>query len=110
MIRQRPFVLAVLGRPPPGADQIALGIELQDRRRRHATLAERRILRGADLVESPELIGRVALNDPHVIARVDRDPDGRADVLVEGVLGEPQQTRPLAKIRGGRFGILGAKS
>ena len=42
--------LVALARPAPGAHQVAVRIELQDRRRRAAALGDRRIELGAPLV------------------------------------------------------------
>ena len=111
VVRRRPFELAALARTAPVADQVAVRIELEHRRRRNAALGERRILRGADLVDRAEGAWRVPVDDPDVIAGVDRDADRRAeDPVVRQRLGperidlEARRHRSVA----GHVGGLGA--
>ena len=64
----RPFVACAVA--TPGLHDIPVGIELNDRRGRHAALPARRLLRGGRL--QPRQAAR-PLHDPDVIAIVDRD-------------------------------------
>ncbi len=66
----------------PRLHEIAGRIELQHRRRRHAALAERRLLRRADLVARVERV--VAVHDEHVIVRVHAHADDVAEHPVVG--------------------------
>src|SRR5207248_3495126 len=70
VIRVGPVV--ALARSTPVADQVAGGVELENRRRRSAALRGRRRGRGVDLAG---LEGSRAMDDPHVILCVDRNAD-----------------------------------
>src|SRR5262249_16479925 len=72
----RPFVALRLARPTPGLHHVALGIELDDRWRRHAAFGARRLLRGRGF-QPRQRTG--ALHDPDVIALVDRDAGDLAE-------------------------------
>ena len=82
VIRRRPVVVPG-SRPAPRLHEVAGRIELEHRRRRHAALAERRILRRADLVARVERV--VAVDDEHVIVRVHAHAD---DVAEHPVIGQ----------------------
>ena len=86
MIRRRPLI--AFARTAPMADQRALGIELEHRRRRGAALV--RQMRFERLL----LLGqrrRPAMNHPDVIAIVNRDTDRRAEHPVVGQRLGPQR-------------------
>ena len=73
VIGGRPIV--ALARSAPVPDEIALFVELENRRRRHAALRGGRI-RGGVIFHSFER--SAAVNDPDVILGVDRNADGHA--------------------------------
>src|SRR6185369_8676655 len=71
VVRLRP--LEALSRSAPRADEVALGVELDDRRRRHTALGLRRVGRGVDFLRL-ERAG-AAVDDVDVILGVDADAD-----------------------------------
>ena len=73
MIRLRPVV--ALAGTAPVVDEVALWVELEDVRCRHATLSRpRRIGRGVDLIRAQRAL---SMDDENVVPGIDRDPDGR---------------------------------
>ena len=79
----RPFVaLALVAvRIAPTVEQVAVGVELENRRRRVAALGQRRVLRQARLV-GVEAAG--ALDEPDMVVHVHRDPGDFPDQPVVG--------------------------
>ncbi len=86
VIRRRPVVAGTGS--APRADEVAVGIELEDRRRRRAAFADRREHAGLRL----SIVQRRArMDDPNVVARIDRDADRRPDDPVIGKRLRPER-------------------